>query len=246
MRMMLGSRPRRLFACLALNYKFEGRFSFYRWLYRLTVNLTIESLRRKGRCVEEELDNAIPVLFLVPVPTIDALRSASTSTRLFHSFLQTSHCYRVERDRGSGYQEIADILNISIGTVMSRLFYGEETRIHFKAHLDHVMINDGHLCDPKNDRQASSRLPSPSNDGVKVELRKTQSPFSPVRFTDAKKDSVASFSESQASEKLINPCPAFTPSTDEVYPFMPAIAVSERPSQIDFLTDQQIAVEIKI
>src|SRR6202023_4071037 len=40
--------------------QFEGRSSFYTWLYRLTVNLAIDSLRRKGRCVEVELDDAIP------------------------------------------------------------------------------------------------------------------------------------------------------------------------------------------
>jgi RNA polymerase sigma factor (sigma-70 family) len=35
-------------------HKFEGRSSFYTWLYRLTVNLAIDSLRRKERCVEVE------------------------------------------------------------------------------------------------------------------------------------------------------------------------------------------------
>jgi RNA polymerase sigma-70 factor, ECF subfamily len=41
-------------------HKFEGRSLFYTWLYRLTVNLAIDSLRRKGRRVEVELDDAIP------------------------------------------------------------------------------------------------------------------------------------------------------------------------------------------
>src|ERR1700724_2840868 len=36
--------------------QFQGRSSFYTWLYSLTVNLTIDSLRRKGRRVEVELD----------------------------------------------------------------------------------------------------------------------------------------------------------------------------------------------
>ena len=31
---------------------FSGRSSFYTWLYRITVNLTINSLRRKRRCDE--------------------------------------------------------------------------------------------------------------------------------------------------------------------------------------------------
>ena len=41
-------------------HQFEGRSSFYTWLYSLTVNLAIDSLRRKGRRAEVELDDAIP------------------------------------------------------------------------------------------------------------------------------------------------------------------------------------------
>jgi RNA polymerase sigma-70 factor, ECF subfamily len=40
--------------------RFEGRSSFYTWLYRLTVNLAIDSVHRKGRREEVELDDAIP------------------------------------------------------------------------------------------------------------------------------------------------------------------------------------------
>ena len=69
-------------------HRFEGRSSFYTWLYRLTVNLAIESLRRKGRREEVELDEPFPVLFLVLVLTISAMKSVSTSMRLLHSFLQ--------------------------------------------------------------------------------------------------------------------------------------------------------------
>ena len=41
-------------------HRFEGRSSFYTWLYSITVNLTIYSLRRKGRREEVELNDAIP------------------------------------------------------------------------------------------------------------------------------------------------------------------------------------------
>jgi RNA polymerase sigma-70 factor, ECF subfamily len=47
-------------------HKFEGRSSFYTWLYSLTVNLAIDSLRRKGRCVEVELDDAFPCFLPSP------------------------------------------------------------------------------------------------------------------------------------------------------------------------------------
>jgi RNA polymerase sigma-70 factor, ECF subfamily len=38
-------------------HQFEGRSSFYTWLYRITVNLTIYSLRRKGRGEDVELNS---------------------------------------------------------------------------------------------------------------------------------------------------------------------------------------------
>ncbi len=40
--------------------RFEGRSSFYTWLYSITVNLTIYSLRRKGHREVVELNDAIP------------------------------------------------------------------------------------------------------------------------------------------------------------------------------------------
>ena len=39
---------------------FAGRSSFYTWLYRITVNLTLGFLHRQGRSQEVELDDAIP------------------------------------------------------------------------------------------------------------------------------------------------------------------------------------------
>ena len=41
-------------------HRFEGRSSFYTWLYSITVNLAIYSLRRKARREEVELNEAIP------------------------------------------------------------------------------------------------------------------------------------------------------------------------------------------
>jgi RNA polymerase sigma-70 factor, ECF subfamily len=45
---------------------FDGRSSFYTWLYRIAVNLTIYSLRRKKGREEVELDDAIPSYFPDP------------------------------------------------------------------------------------------------------------------------------------------------------------------------------------
>jgi RNA polymerase sigma-70 factor (ECF subfamily) len=107
--------------------QFEGRSSFYTWLYRLTVNLAIGSLRQKGRRVEVELDDAIPSS--LPSPRANYQR---TEIRLHvnAALVQLSPEHRavivLKEIEDLRCQEIADILDLSLGTVMSRLFYGRK------------------------------------------------------------------------------------------------------------------------
>ena len=54
-------------------HRFEARSSFYTWLYSITMNLTIDSLRRKGRRQEVELDDAIPSF--LPGPRLNCERA---------------------------------------------------------------------------------------------------------------------------------------------------------------------------
>ena len=105
-------------------HKFEGRSSFYTWLYRLTVNLAIDSLRA-GRYVEVELDDAIPCS--LPSPRAN-YRRTEISEHINTALAQLSPEHRavivLKEIEDLQYREIAEILNVSIGTVMSRLFYG--------------------------------------------------------------------------------------------------------------------------
>ena len=107
--------------------QFEGRSSFYTWLYRLTVNLAIDSLRRKGHREEVELDDAIPCS--LPTPRANYQRS-EIRQHLKAALAELSPEYRavivLKEIEDLQYQEIAEILNLSIGTVMSRLFYGRK------------------------------------------------------------------------------------------------------------------------
>jgi RNA polymerase sigma factor (sigma-70 family) len=41
-------------------HRFQARSSFYTWLYSITINVTIDSLRQRCRRSEVELDDAIP------------------------------------------------------------------------------------------------------------------------------------------------------------------------------------------
>lgn len=99
--------------------------SDHTWLYRLTVNLAIDALRRQGRCVEVELDDAIPCS--LPSPRAN-YRRTEISEFINAALGQLSPEHRavvvLKEIEDLQCQEIADILNISIGTVMSRLFYG--------------------------------------------------------------------------------------------------------------------------
>ena len=107
--------------------QFEGRSSFYTWLYSITVNLAIESLRRRGRCLEVELDHAIPSS--LPGPRANYQRTEFRE-HLNAALAKLSPEHRVvivlKEIEDLQYHEIAEILNISVGTVMSRLFYGRK------------------------------------------------------------------------------------------------------------------------
>jgi RNA polymerase sigma-70 factor (ECF subfamily) len=107
--------------------RFRGRSSFYTWLYRITTNVTIDSLRRKCRRSEVELDDAIPTL--LPSPGVSCER-AEIREQVYAALAQLTSEHRavivLKEIEDLQCQEIADILDLSLGTVMSRLFYGRK------------------------------------------------------------------------------------------------------------------------
>lgn len=104
---------------------FEGRSSFYTWLYTITANLAISSIRRKGHREEVELDDALPSS--LPSPSANYQR-AEIREQVNAALAKLSPEHRavvVLKDlENFQYHEIARVMNLSIGTVMSRLFYG--------------------------------------------------------------------------------------------------------------------------
>jgi RNA polymerase sigma-70 factor, ECF subfamily len=108
-------------------HRFEARSSFYTWLYSITMNLTIDSLRRKGRRQEVELDDAMPSF--LPGPRINCER-AEIREQVNAALAQLSPEHRavvvLKEIEDMQYREIAEVLNVSMGTVMSRLFYGRK------------------------------------------------------------------------------------------------------------------------
>jgi RNA polymerase sigma-70 factor, ECF subfamily len=104
--------------------RFEGRSSFYTWLHTLAMNVTISFFRRNGHRQEVQLNETIPSA--LPGPDADYQRT-EIRERVNVAITKLSPEQRtvlvLKELEGLEYHEIAELLNLAIGTVMSRLFY---------------------------------------------------------------------------------------------------------------------------
>jgi len=120
-------------------HRFKGNSSFYTWLYRIMTNVTIDSLRRKGVHGEAEFDDRIATSQVepgsrttpssVPLPH-KKLEQREIRQRIDQAISKLSPEHRavivMKEIEDLQYNEIADILSCSLGTVMSRLFYARK------------------------------------------------------------------------------------------------------------------------
>ena len=135
-------------------HRFQGRSSFYTWLYKITMNLTIDSLRRQCCRREVELDDAIPSFLSGPGVNYDR---AEIREQVYAALAQLTPEHRavivLKEIEDLHYQEIADILKLSIGTVMSRLFYGrKKLQATLRPLYNQMYEPQRHLCGPQNGR----------------------------------------------------------------------------------------------
>ena len=120
---------------------FEGTSSFFTWLYRITVNLCIDHYRkRKVRTYEyDDGYRSRPALQEEVFPVVSSSSRETPTGRLLREELATKIREAVDKLspnhrqilvlrelEGLSYQEIADVVGISIGTVMSRLFHARK------------------------------------------------------------------------------------------------------------------------
>ena len=120
--------------------RFRGQSSFYTWIYRIVMNVTIDWLRKKKiKGGDAEFDDAIQLREIDPasktVPKTGALphqamEQGEIRARIEKAIGQLSPEHRAvilmkEMD-DMQYHEIAEALGCSIGTVMSRLFYARK------------------------------------------------------------------------------------------------------------------------
>ena len=120
----------RIFRSLA---SFRGESSFSTWVYHITVNVCKDELRSRSKHHDESIDEMIysekgerkkEIADDMPDPA-EIYENTEISERLQELLNELEPNYRVilwmrEHDDLS-YQEISDILNLSIGTVKSRI-----------------------------------------------------------------------------------------------------------------------------
>src|SRR6266404_4697798 len=120
--------------------RFRRDSSFYTWMYRIVMNVTIDWLRKKQiKGAGSEFDDAVQLKEIDPasktVPKADALpyqqmEQAEIRAEIDKAIAQLSPEHRavilMKEIEGMQYHEIAETLGCSIGTVMSRLFYARK------------------------------------------------------------------------------------------------------------------------
>jgi RNA polymerase sigma-70 factor, ECF subfamily len=114
---------------------FEGRSSFKTWLLRVVSNAALDFGRQRGRRDAVRMDLLAPQQRegLEPVVVSEPGRELDRTTlrrQLQDAIAQLPPAQRqtfvLHAEAELSYREVADVLGISIGTVMSRLFYARQ------------------------------------------------------------------------------------------------------------------------
>src|ERR1700675_3341126 len=118
--------------------RFRGRSSFYTWIYRIVMNVTIDWLRKKQvKGAGVEFNDAIQLKEINPasktLPKAEALpyermQRSEIRARIDDAIGQLSPEHRavilMKETEDMQYHEISETLGCSIGSVMSRFFFG--------------------------------------------------------------------------------------------------------------------------
>src|SRR5436190_3281396 len=120
--------------------RFRGQSSFYTWIYRIVMNVTIDWLRKKQiKGGGSEFDDSIHLKQIEPAsktaPKPEALPHEMIERTEIRARIDTAIAQLSPEQRAvilmkeideMQYHEIAETLGCSIGTVMSRLFYARK------------------------------------------------------------------------------------------------------------------------
>lgn len=120
---------------------FQGGSSFFTWLYRIITNLSIDLIRKPGRQLvelepsridaEDARDAEYPLVSRIDgADPMDVVRRGEIAARLKVALDALPPYHRgviVMREiEGLSYEEMAQAMNVSKGTIMSRLFHARQ------------------------------------------------------------------------------------------------------------------------
>lgn len=117
---------------------FQGSSSFYTWLYRIVMNLSIDHIRRVSRKKGVDYDDTVsreghvagdgallpsisdsnPGKTVLRRELSDAIRAALDTLPEYHR-----EVILLREVEGLSYEEMAEVLDVPKGTIMSRLFH---------------------------------------------------------------------------------------------------------------------------
>jgi RNA polymerase sigma-70 factor (ECF subfamily) len=121
--------------------RFQGGSSFFTWFYRIVTNLAIDFMRKPGR-KETEHDDARAVIdaadeadfpFVSRIDgaePLDVVHRQELAKRLRAALDALPPYHRgvvlMREIEGMSYEEMAEAMNVSKGTIMSRLFHARQ------------------------------------------------------------------------------------------------------------------------
>ena len=119
---------------------FQQQSSFYTWIYRIATNTLLDFLKRCGRSPVQAVEDPEVVApsgadaaVMRPDARLEEAEVSEITQEVLEELPEIFRTVLVLREfEGMAYQEIADVLEISIGTVESRLF---RARSKFKKKL---------------------------------------------------------------------------------------------------------------
>lgn len=125
---------------------FQGSSSFFTWLYRIVSNLAIDLMRKPGRGGDAELSEnhaadeetqALPLVSRIDGDDpIDVMRRREIASRIQTALAALPPYHRgvilMREVDGMSYEEMAQAMGVSKGTIMSRLY-------HARLKLQHAL-----------------------------------------------------------------------------------------------------------